>query len=475
MTRLVRTPAIAALLVLGVAGCATIEPRGGFEDVERVATERLDSESVWRQDEADDSAAAERVQQLIRQPLTRESAVQIALLQNPELQASFEALGIAQADFVQEGLLDNPVLIAIPRFGLGTAVGTNLEMDLAQNVIQLITYPQRMDIAETQYSETRLSVSHQLLELARKVRVTWYEWVAARNRVDVLERIEEAMRAEVDYALGLFEAGDLDELALTREQALFEEARRARVLADAEATVPDQQLRRLLGLAPDDRLDGPAALPPLPARAVSLANLQAIGLGMRLDLQAMDREILALEKALRLARIYRWVPFLEAGVATESDINGGWTLGPVFAVEVPIFDQGQAQVARLEAMVRERRRSRDALALDIRRDIRVHSEQLGIYRRLARRNLEILIPLRERIVALAQRQASVLRAGAFELLSAKRDEIRTFLEYVETLGLYWTSRAQLEGALGGVLSDAGPAAAEPQEDAGRHHRGHHAR
>ena len=57
-------------------------------------------------------AAQDTIASLLAKPLTVDAAVQIALLNNPGLQATLEELGIAQADLVQAGLLSNPKLKA---------------------------------------------------------------------------------------------------------------------------------------------------------------------------------------------------------------------------------------------------------------------------------------------------------------------------------------------------------------------------
>jgi hypothetical protein len=48
------------------------------------------------------------VQKLLKEPLTVSSAVQIALLNNRGLQATFEEVGIAQADVIEAVTLPNP-------------------------------------------------------------------------------------------------------------------------------------------------------------------------------------------------------------------------------------------------------------------------------------------------------------------------------------------------------------------------------
>jgi cobalt-zinc-cadmium efflux system outer membrane protein len=266
--------------------------------------------------------------------------------------------------------------------------------------------------------------------------------------VSVLQTAEEAADASSEYATRLHAAGNLSDLGLARELALFEEARVARELSEAALIAPRENLRRLLGVEGGATLDTPLILPALPEARVSSEGLEALALTKRLDLQALGKEIEAFEQALSLARFYQWVPFVEVGISAAREVDGGWVVGPQFALEIPIFDQGQAQVARIEAMLRERMRAHEALTLDIRRDVRIQSEAVRAAR--ADRYRATLIPLRERIVRLTNQEYNFMLVGAFELLSAKRDEIATYREYVGALRSYWSSRARLQSALGGL-------------------------
>jgi cobalt-zinc-cadmium efflux system outer membrane protein len=477
-----RTLAVAfALGASLLIGCANVPSRGGFAEVEEDVTERLGYEVSWQQGEAEDAAIRARVRELLADVLSPDSAVQIALLQNPDLQASYESLGVAQADLVAAGLLQNPVLVAAPRLGVGSLSGTNLEFDIAQNFLQLLTLGPRKEIADMQFDEARYRVSHRVLELASEVREAYYDLVAAQHLLTVLETTERAAAASSEYAKRLHAAGNISDLELAREQALYEETRVARDIAKAETGAPRERLIRLLGLDHELSFASPRSLPAVPREAVVGSGLEALAIGHRLDLRAIEMEIEAFKRALDLARLYRWIPFVEVGISAERETEGGWVVGPVLALEIPIFDQGQVQVARFESLLRQRKRERESLLLDIRRDVRIHRESLQAARALAGSYLQTVIPLQERIVQLTQQEFNFKLVGAFELLSAKRNEIAAYRDYVEALGRYWTSHAMLKGALGIAppvmpvmpTSDMDPQHSEPAPHQHQSHQGHH--
>ena len=101
-------PCLCALLLL-LSGCATFDQRAGFSDVRTAVEERSGKRVAWNLGTELDAEAAEDVRRLLAGPLTADAAIQVALLNNRGLQATYAELGVAQADVVQAGLLTNPV------------------------------------------------------------------------------------------------------------------------------------------------------------------------------------------------------------------------------------------------------------------------------------------------------------------------------------------------------------------------------
>ncbi|MDT4848239.1 hypothetical protein FQZ97_823260 [compost metagenome] len=88
----------AGLLLL--AGCASFSRDGGFAVVEQAAEQQLDKQLSWSKTSEERALVAERVAELLAQPLSADAAVQVALLNNRGLQAAFDQLGISEAERV---------------------------------------------------------------------------------------------------------------------------------------------------------------------------------------------------------------------------------------------------------------------------------------------------------------------------------------------------------------------------------------
>ena len=80
-------PAVALL----ATGCAA--PRASLDRVQATVAERTGKRIHWNRGGVEDAQIEQGVQTLLRHELTAERAVQVALLNNRELQARFEEAG----------------------------------------------------------------------------------------------------------------------------------------------------------------------------------------------------------------------------------------------------------------------------------------------------------------------------------------------------------------------------------------------
>ena len=87
-------------------------------------------------------------------------------------------------------------------------------------------------------------------------------------------------------------------------------------------------------------------------------------------------------------------------------------------------------------------------------------------RTLVERYAKVVVPLRERAVALSQEQYNAMLLGTYQLLQTKQNEVNAYREFIEALRDYWTARADLERATGGTVPMAASAAnASPEPGA----------
>jgi hypothetical protein len=101
-------PIAIAVAAVFLGGCASFSQDGGFNVVESTVKTRIGKEVRWIKSDADVEGVRELVTQLLGAPLSADDAVQVALLNNRGLQATYAELGIAEADLVQAGRMTNP-------------------------------------------------------------------------------------------------------------------------------------------------------------------------------------------------------------------------------------------------------------------------------------------------------------------------------------------------------------------------------
>jgi hypothetical protein len=122
--------AVAACL----AGCAVFSPDGGLSAVQEITGPALHQDAVALRTGEDAEAARAAVGRLLKAPLTADAAVRIALLNNRDLQASYNALGIAEAAMVEASLPPNPVIGISSIAGGG---GLEIERQIAADILAL--------------------------------------------------------------------------------------------------------------------------------------------------------------------------------------------------------------------------------------------------------------------------------------------------------------------------------------------------
>ena len=444
--------AVALVAMAALTGCASVSPKGGFAEVEQLVGQRLEKQVHWYQGTPEDQEAAEKVGKLLAAELSLDSAVQIALLNNRSLQASYEELGVAQADLVQAGLLRNPVFFASARDPNGSALTTNTELGVVQDFLDLLVRPARKRISALEFDETKLRVADAVLVLAADVKASYYTLQASLQVAEMLEVIARAAEAAYEFARRQGAAGTLNDLDLASQEGLYVEARIDLVRARATVVAGHERLNRLLGVwGADTTWTVSSSLPPIPEREPPLGELEALAVVNRLDLAAARLEVEQLARALQLTVRWRYVAVAEVGISTEKDADGLRVTGPSLAIELPIFDQGQARVARTQALSRRSRQRMMALAIDIRSEVREARSRLLVDRHLARQYEKVLIPIRERVVAEALKHYNFMLLGVYRLLEAKRDEVVAYREYIEATRDYWLARTELELAVGGSL------------------------
>jgi len=433
---------------VALVGCAHVDPNPAFRELANTVHLRTGKRVQWNRGSAEDAQAQAAVSSLLKRPLTADSAVQVALLNNHNLQATYEELGIAQADLVEAGLLKNPVFYFERRLP-----GQAAEIDLVQEFVDILLLPLRKRIAAAQFEAAKLRVGHEILTTAAEIRAAFYEHQGDQQLVDLRKTVADATERSAETALKMHEAGNLRDLDLASEQATHAQAKIDLAKAQANAVQSREKLNKLMGaFGAQTNWTVASRLSELPGNEVSTAQLESRAIQQRLDLAAARQQFIAEARMRGIARAEAILQGAQIGSHYEHEIEPRHSSGPSVSVPIPIFNQGQPASARASAKMRQAEQRYLALAADIRSDVRAARDKMLLSRRQVEYFKSTALPTRTRVTEESQLEYNAMQIGPFQLLQAKQEEVKTGADSVEALRDYWVARAELEKAVGGSLS-----------------------
>jgi hypothetical protein len=454
-----------ALAALFLAGCASFSEDGGFGTVQTIARERLGKDAKWIRTEGDADAVRKAVEKLVATPLTADTAVQIALLNNRGLQATYAELGIAEADLVQAGRLRNPGFV-FERLSRGDVI--EIERTFFFDIVGLLTMPVRTDLERRRFAIIQQRVAAEVLQVAADTRRAYFGAVAAREGVKYMEQVKLAAEASAELARRMAAAGNFSKLDQTREHLFYAEATGQFARVRQAALAERERLTRMMGLWGEDtafRL--PERLPGLPKAPLAMSDLEARALRERLDISAAMKEAESIAASLGLVKATGFVNVLEVGYRRNSTTFEGRQTGYEIELRLPIFDWGDARVARAEYTYMQAVNRAADIAVRARSEVR---EAYAAYRTtydLARHYRDEIVPLRKRISEENLLRYNGMLISVFELLADARQQVASVNASIEALRDHWVAEASLQLAMTGkspgsmnLASGASSAAAE---------------
>ncbi len=438
-----------------LSACASLSPDGGMSALEDTARQRLNAELLALRTPEEQERIGQRVTELLGQPLSADSAVQIALLNNRGLQASFQSLGIAEAEWVQASRLPNPGL-RLARLQRGDE--REIERSLGFDLGALLSLPLRRQQGQERHAAVQRSVALEMLSLAAETRKAFFLAVAAGQTASYRRDAREAAEAGAELARRMRRAGNWSALDQAREQGFLAEAQLNVLRAEAAFASARERLVRLLGLQGGQaHLNLPSRLPELPADIEERPEVEQQALQSRLDLQAAKAQLQASAAGLGLSKVTRFVNVLELELKHHSASDAPRQTGTEIGFEIPLFDWGEARVARAQAQYLQDAHRAVQIAIEARSEVREAYQGYRSAHALARHYRDEVLPLARRVSEENLLRYNGMFIGVFELLADARAQIATVSASIEALRDFWIARAELDMAL---IGRPGPAPLE---------------
>ena len=435
------------MLVVVVGGCASVPADRGRSGVDELVTARGQA-----LDAATSAVATEQLlASLTREPLTPESAVRIALLNNPRLQAAYATLGFGAADVYEAGRIRNPIFSAAILDPSVRGERDQVTLGLVTSFTDLITLAARKRLSRGSFAALQQSIGAQILATAAEVESHYYEYIGAQQVAALRKQIAKAGALSAALAARYRDAGNLTSRELALERAAASEARLLEIEAEAETYAMRTQLALALGLSVDGHWAAPARLR-LPLQIEDdLDELLTLAFDSRLDLASVRTQADVLADRLGVVNWTRWLGELDVGVERERDTDGTRLTGPTVDLEVPIFDQHKDSLLRANAELQIAVSDVRRIAIDVDNGVRLAHAAVGNARQRVAEYRDVLIPQRIETVARAQEEVNYMLIGVFELIALKQDEYDAYQGYLEAVRDYWLARADLSLATGATL------------------------
>jgi cobalt-zinc-cadmium efflux system outer membrane protein len=446
-----RLAAGSALIFLLFTGCASVNTGQEWKRFQGIAKERTDQELLWEKSEEEQAAILKEVNELLSDGLSRQEAVRIALLNNRLLQSSFEELGISKSDLVQASLLSNPSLGAVIRFLISSGSGTNIDADLFFPISDFWQIPFRKKAAAAQMEAAIVRVAQMVMNTAAEAKhaydAVYYLNEERKETGKILDRFM-AIRDQVNIRRDF---GYMSNLDVYLAQIMMAEAEMEVARFEGELAIARSHLNRVLSLDPGQMgYELQKGVVEEHSKPPGLDEAIQYALDHRLDIQMARFKVRQAERTLQLekARILRHAAL---GVSYERDADGADVFGPGLDLELPIFDQNQAQIARAQYRIRQARKSLQALEGQVREEVTSDLERIHLHQTRIQRFREKIIPLREKAIEYAERWVSAMQLNRLYLLEAQRGLLQSRREYLEALSERQKALVDLELHMGGKL------------------------
>jgi len=453
--------AMVAVAVVVLGGCASLSPDAGLSDVQTLVTGKTGPVDARLSTGDKTKAAPAVVADLLQEPLSAESAVRIALLNNPAMQGSLATLGVSDALRVQAGTLPNPHF-AIGRFRMGDEV--EIERVLSFNLIGLLSLPWKAKWQNQQHELAKLQAAQDVIRLAADTRKAWITAVAAAQSASYMQDVKEAAEAGGELARRMARVGNWSKLRQAREQVTLNDAVAQLARSQQAAFAAREKLNRLMGLwGAQTNYRLAERLPDLPKDAQQIADVEARALRERLDVRSAMAESSYVASQLGFSKVTGYLDGLTLS-ATRTSVfdNAAQTKESQRGVELelplPIFDWGGARNARSQAMYMQSAARVQAVAVNARSEAR---EAYFGYRTaydLARHYRDEVVPLRKFIGDEMVLRYNGMLASAWDLLADSRAQVMAVNSTIEAQRDFWLAETDLQTTLTGT-SPGGLAAA----------------
>jgi outer membrane protein TolC len=394
---------------------------------------------------------------LLKQPLTQDAAVQLALVNSPALQALLAQSWADTASAAQLGRIANPVF-TFERVNAGDEL--DIGRMLAFGLLDVLTLPQRYRAAQSNIKLAQLRLATDVVDHVTQVRQAWVNAVAAQQQLRYARQVVQSAHASAELARRMQQAGNFNRLNQARQQVFYADAMTQLATAQHTAASTQEMLIRLLGLTEAQRaaLKLPERLADLPKVPLQPNEVSNTAQSSRLDVRIAQNAASAAARAQGM-NVFTSLVDIELGIVRNTvfdNAEGTRTTGRGYEVEVrlPLFDWGGMRRDAMNARTLAAANQLESIARTAGSHLR---ESYSAYRTaydIAAHYRDEIIPLRKTISDENLLRYNGMLIGVFELLADHRAQVASVMAAISAQQQFWLADAALQASMIGTPTAA---------------------
>lgn len=441
---------LATAIVLATSACSSVDFDESIAKVNQQANGFTQGQLSLIKTQEQRTQMDKLANELLSQPITQSRAVQLALVNSPALQAMLAQNWADTAIAAQAGEIANPSL-SLERM----RIADELEIGrlISVGLLDLITLPQRKQIAKQQMIHQQLLLSSNVIDQITQVRFAWVKAVAAQQNWVYAQQVNDVAQLSSDLAKRMQTVGNFTKLQRARQQAFYADAVNQLATAQHNRLASKEELIRLLGLTQEQAksLQLPAQLPALPQSPRSPQEVSLLASQNRLDVQLAQAQLEAQAKAQGLKMLNSWTD-IEMGVRRDTVFNNAEGTshskkGYELSVQLPILNWGVNQRSAMNAQTLAATNRLEATVRSASSSLR---ENYSAYRTaydISKHYKDEVLPLRQVIADENLLRYNGMLIGVFDLLADTRDQVSSVMAAIAAEQQFWLADAALQASI----------------------------
>ena len=443
-----------AILIAWISGCTSLDSKVVMQRVSDKTESFAQTGYQLPNDDQQRSLNEAQVEELIQNEVDQNAAVNIALLNSPDLHALVADSMADMAIAAQGGRISNPQFA----FERMSAPG---ELELARAIsfglLDLVTLPKRQQVAKAQVGLVEQRMIGAITRHITQVRQAWVRAVTAQELRQYAQKVFTSAEASAELARRMEAAGNFNRLDRAREQAFYADAATSLALASQEVVASREALNRLLGLTESQsqvmRLT--SRLPDIPQMP---RDTQVVGQEFflsRIDVQLAKIRLDAASQAQGLNLVTSWSDVELTAIYKTKFADGSRTNPDGFEVGIvlPIFDWGDLKRDAMNARTLAAANAMEATVRNAGSELRQNYSAYLTAHDIAKHYQTEVVPLRKLISEENLLRYNGMIIGVFELLADARDQVATIMSAIRSKEQFWLADAALLSSIAGSPVD----------------------